>query len=126
MIRTFATSKRIKPSPNPSLLEAIPPTYYDALADDIFGYANVTIVQLLERITTEYGTLTRTDLELNRNVLLKEAWNPDDNFANLWTRIKTIRQIGLDKGDAISDNNTMELTLVALRQAGVYSHAIQT
>jgi hypothetical protein len=102
------------------MLEAIASTFYDVLADNSFGYADVTIVQLLAHITTEYDTLTGTDLELNRN-RLKEAWHPDDEFTNLWTHIKTLRQIALDGGDAISDNTTMELTLVAFRQASVYT-----
>jgi hypothetical protein len=121
----FETHQAVTESIRKQMLEAIVPTYYGVLADNIFGYADVTIVQLLEHITAEYGTLTPIDLELNRN-LLKEAWNPDDDFANLWTHIKTIRKIALDGGDAILDTTTVELTLVALRQAGVYSHAIQT
>jgi hypothetical protein len=107
------------------ILEAVNPTFYDVLEDDTFGYADVTILQLLTHIHDEYGTMTRTDLESNRN-LLKAAWNPDDEFANLWTKIKSVRQIAVDGGDPISDNTTVELTLQALRQAGVYSHALQT
>jgi hypothetical protein len=107
------------------ILEAVNPTFYDVLEDDTFGYADVTILNLLTHIQDEYGTMTRTDLESNRN-LLKAAWNPDDEFANLWTKIKTVRQIAVDGGDPISDNTTMELTVQSLRQAGVYGHALQT
>jgi hypothetical protein len=107
------------------ILEAINPTFYDVLEDDTFGYAGVTILQLLNHINSEYGKMTRTDLEINRN-LLKAALNPDDEFATLWTHIKTVRQIASDGGDPISDNTTMELTLQALREAGVYGHALQT
>jgi hypothetical protein len=106
-------------------LEAIDLIFYNVLEDNIFGYADVTILELLTHVTSEYGTLTRTDLEANHNIL-EAAWNPDDEFANLWTRIKSVRQLSLDGGDPISDNTTMELTLQALRQAGVYAHALQT
>jgi hypothetical protein len=124
-LKDFEMHQAVAESIRKQMLEAIASTFYDVLADDIFGYADVTIVQLLTHISSEYGTLTRTDLELNRN-RLKETWNPDDEFATLWTKIKTVRQIATDGGDAISDNTTMELTLIALRQAGVYAHAIQT
>ena len=124
-LKAFETHLAVAESIRKQILESIASTFYDVLADDTFGYADVTIVQLLTHLTSEYGTLTRTDLELNRN-LLKETWNPDAEFATLWTRIKTVRQIATAGGDAISDNTTMELTLIALRQAGVYAHAIQT
>jgi hypothetical protein len=124
-LKDFTTYNAINESLRTQLLETVNPTFYDVLEDDTFGYADVTIVLLLTHLVTEYGTLTRTDLELNRN-RLKAAWNPDDEFANLWTRIKTVRQIATDGGDPISDNTTMELTLEALRQSGVYAHALQT
>jgi hypothetical protein len=96
------------------------------LEDDTFGYADVTILALLTHFTSAYGTLSCTDLETNRNLLKEACWNPDDEFAHLWMRIKTVRQIATEGGDAISDNTMMELTLGALRQSGVYTHAIQT
>jgi hypothetical protein len=82
-------------------------------------------VAILTHLNTKYGVITRTDLEINCNSL-RAAWNPDEEFANLWTRIKTIRHITTDGGDAISETAAMELTIGALHQAGVYSHAIQT
>jgi hypothetical protein len=121
----FDTYSAVTETIRKQILEAIDPIFYNVLEDNIFGYADVTILQLLTHVTSEYGTLTRTDLEANRNHL-KSPWNPDDEFANLWTRIKSVRQIAVDGGDPISDNTTMELTLEALRQAGVYAHALQT
>jgi hypothetical protein len=121
----FDTYSTVTETIRKQILEAIDPIFYNVLEDNIFGYADVTILELLTHITAEYGQLTRTDLEANRN-LLKAAWNPDDEFANLWTRIKSVRQLAIDGGDPISDNTTMELTLQALREAGVYAHALQT
>jgi hypothetical protein len=64
-------------------------------------------------------------LEANRN-RLKEPWNPNQDFANFWTKIKTVRQIATDGANAITDNTTIKLTIQALRSAGVYAHAITT
>jgi hypothetical protein len=124
-LREFETYNAINEALRKQLLEAVAAPYYDVLEDDTFGYADVTIVVILLHLNTEYGVITRTDLEINRNSL-HTAWNPDEEFANLWTRIKTIRCIATDGGDAISETATMELTIEALRQAGAYSHAIQT
>jgi hypothetical protein len=51
------------------ILQAVEATYHDVLADEDFGYANVTIPQILTHLRTTYATLTDDDLETNRNKL---------------------------------------------------------
>jgi hypothetical protein len=53
---------------------AVDPIYYQDLEDDTFGYANVHIPAIITHLTTTYGTLTASDLEVNRDKLT-EAWN---------------------------------------------------
>jgi hypothetical protein len=48
----------------------------------------------------------------------------DEPFENLWKRIRRLQQIATAGAEAISDDATMELTITALRKAGVYDHAI--
>jgi hypothetical protein len=50
-------------------------------------------------------------LEANRN-RLKEPWNPDQDFTNLWTKIKTVCLIDTNGADAITDNTTIDLTIL--------------
>jgi hypothetical protein len=99
--------------------------YYQSLEDDEFGYTDVNTTTIITHLVTTYGAITATDLVANRNSLAT-AWNPDEPFENLWKRIRSIRQLATTGGEAISDDATMELAISALRQAGVYDHAITT
>jgi hypothetical protein len=47
------------------ILQAVEATYYDVLADEDFGYADVTVPQILAHLKTTYATLTDDDLETN-------------------------------------------------------------
>jgi hypothetical protein len=105
------------------ILTAIDAIYLQDLEDDTFGFADVTVITMLSHLDTTYGTLEASDLEANRNKLSVQ-WNPDAPFENFWLRIRNIRAIAASGGDAIPDGATVELSLVALRKAGVYEHAI--
>jgi hypothetical protein len=50
------------------ILQAVEAPYHgDVLADEDFGYADVTIPQMLTHLRTTYATFTDDDLETNRN-----------------------------------------------------------
>ena len=120
--KTYATiNERLKQQ----VLCAVDPIYYQDLEDDTFGYADVRIPNIVTHLTTTYGTLTASDLEINREKLT-EAWNPDDPIENLWKNIKIVRAIATQGGEPISDGTTTQLTLLALGKTGVHSHAIET
>jgi hypothetical protein len=121
----FATYNMVNESLRQLVLTAVNPLYYQALEDDDFGYADVTIPAIITHLTTTYGTVNATDLVNNRNSLA-DAWNPDEPFKNLWKRIRNIRQVATAGSEPISDEATVELTITSLRKAGVYDHAITT
>jgi hypothetical protein len=120
-----STFSLVKESLRQQVLNAVNPLYYQALEDDDFGYADVTIPQIMLHLQTTYGTVNATDLVNNRNSMA-DAWTPDEPFENLWKRIPTIQQIAIAGAEPISDEATIELTLTALRKTGVYDHAIIT
>ena len=121
----YSTFSLVKESLRQQVLNAVNPLYYQALEDDDFGYADVTIPQIMLHLQTTYGTVNATDLVNNRNSMA-DAWTPDEPFENLWKRIRIIQQIAIAGTEPISNEATIELTLTALRKAGVYDHAIIT
>jgi hypothetical protein len=121
----FKTYTTIKETLKQQVLSAVDPIYYQDLEDDTFGYADVLIPAIINHLTTTYGTLTASDLEINRDKLT-EAWNPDDPIENLWKNIKIIRAVATQGAEPISDGTTVQLTLLALGKTGVHSHAIET
>jgi hypothetical protein len=120
--KTYATiTEKLKQQ----VLSAVDPIYYQDLEHNTFGYAGVRIPAIITHLTTTYGTLSASDLKINRDKLT-EAWNPDDPIENLWKNIKIIRAIATQGGKPISDGTTIQLTLLALKKTGVHSHAIET
>jgi hypothetical protein len=121
----FKTCSTVKETLKQQVLSAVDPIYYQDLEDDTFGYADVLIPAIIQHLTTTYGTLTASDLEINRD-RLTEAWNPDEPIENLWKTIKIVRAIAMQGAEPISDGTTIQLTLLALGKTGVHSHAIET
>ncbi len=80
----FKTCSTVKETLKQQVLSAVDPIYYQDLEDDTFGYADVLIPAIIQHLTTTYGTLTASDLEINRDHLT-EAWNPDEPIENLST-----------------------------------------
>jgi hypothetical protein len=95
------------------------------LADEDFGYADVTVPQILTRLRTTYATLKDDDLETNCSKL-STPWNPDEPIEQLWLRIKHIRAVATAGGEPLTDGTVMRLTLNALEKEGVYNHPIKT
>jgi hypothetical protein len=121
----FARYNKVRESIKQQILAAVNSIYYQDLEDDEFGYADVTIPNIITHLTTTYGQLTAADLEKNR-AKLTEQWNPGDPIEDLWKRIRVIRSVATAGGNDINDGATIELTLEALQKAGVYDHAITT
>ena len=121
----FKTYMEVKNAVRKQIMEAVETRYYQELEDADMGYADVTILQLLQHFTTNYGTLTATELEANR-AKLSEQWNPDSPFEDFWKNIQTICAVATAGQIPITDAPTIELSLQALAKAGVYTHAIET
>jgi hypothetical protein len=120
----FQTCQNVKENLKQQILEAVANIYLQDLEDDVFGYADITITQIIAHLGTTYGQLNANYLEANRQKLT-DQWNPDEPFENIWKHIRIIRAVATAGCEAISDNVTIELTLSALTKAGVYDHAIE-
>jgi hypothetical protein len=120
----FRQYERVREAIRQQILIAVDATYHDVLSNDDFGYADVTIVALLQHLHTQYAALTADDLEENRDKLA-QAWTPDEPIENLWLRIKHIKAIASAGTEPLTDSTVLRLTLTALEKAGVYDHPIQ-
>jgi hypothetical protein len=123
-IDEFKTYAAITEKLKQQALSAVDPIYYQDLEDNTFGYADVRIPVIITHLTTTYGTLTASDLEIHRDKLT-EAWNPNDPMENHWKNIKIVRAIATQGGEPISNGTTIQLLLLALGKTGVHSHAIK-
>jgi hypothetical protein len=62
----FNTCQSVKENIKKQILNPVDNTYPQNLKDDVFGYANITIIQLLQHLQAPYGLFTTKDLETNR------------------------------------------------------------
>ena len=65
-----------------------------------------------------YGNITAKDLEKNCNAL-KAAWNPEDDIASLWTRVRECQDFAANTAKPITAETAMLLILDALTDSGV-------
>jgi hypothetical protein len=70
----FQTCQNVKENLKQQILEAVANIYLQDLKDDVFGYADVTITQIIIHLGTTYGQLNANDLEANRHKLT-DQWN---------------------------------------------------
>jgi len=71
------------------LLLAIDQLYLVALEDATFGFANVTVAEMLTHLNTTYGTLTCSDLEKNR-ASISTLWNLNEPIKLLWEHLREV------------------------------------
>ena len=106
------------------LMQAIPDTYREALADMDLGYSEVTAMDLLDHIVDTYGTITTIDLEANLQQIAT-PWDPDTPIASVFVTGNRCRQFAKEGGDPISDHTYMRILAKTFRNSGVLDDAIK-
>jgi len=107
------------------LLLAVDRLYLVALEDAIFGFANVTVADMLTHLNTPYGTITCSNLEKNR-ASIRTLWTPTEPIELLWDHLRKVRRITTAGTDPISDAIAINLTHLLFEATGVFSHACET
>ena len=104
------------------LLAAIPDTYTKILKHNQFGYANVTVLALLNHLDTHYGTVTFDDLDTNLNNLTRR-WDPTQPLEDLWNQINEC-QIYAAPHDPITVATAVRAAITNLTNSGVFTDAL--
>jgi hypothetical protein len=105
------------------LLMAVPTTYTNALKDKFVGFANVTTLQLLTHLHTDYGTITTDDLDNNMKRLHKE-WSPANPIEDLFEQVRACREFAINN-DPISEQTAVRAALANLEASGLFGDAIR-
>ncbi len=91
------------------ILGAIDHLYLTILEDATFGFATVSVADMIAHLQNTYGTLTRTDLEKNR-ASISSLWTPSEPIELLWDRLRKVQRIAAFGNEPISDTAIVELT----------------
>ena len=102
------------------------PKFHDAfineLNDPLWGYSQVTALQLLTHLREMYGWITPDQLDKNAATLDRE-WNHEDPLERLWQRVRECHSFALAGGDAITEAFAVRKTLIILEKTGVFADA---
>lgn len=72
------------------------------MSDPLWGYSQVTVLQLLTHLHETYGTITPDQLDENA-VMLDREWNPNDPLERLWQRVRECCSFAHVSDDTISE-----------------------
>jgi hypothetical protein len=105
------------------LIAAINPTYIDCLKDKHIGFANVTILDILNHLEETYGEVTPEDLTANI-ANLNRQWSPDQPIEDVWKQVDDAITFAEDH-DPISGPTAVRAAVDNLDNSGVFSDAIK-
>ena len=106
------------------LLQAIDKVYLMFLQDELLGYSNVTIRQMLEHLSTTYGVITPDSLLTNEKKM-ETDWNPDEPIELIWTRIRNCQLFAAEGNDPITDAHAVRATLRVFECTGLLTDAVR-
>jgi hypothetical protein len=124
-LKELDTANNVKQALKKQIIDAVDHLYLADLEDDTFGFADVTVPQMMAHLANTYGTLTRLELERNR-ASIATAWNLDDPIETLWSNLKEIKRISIAGNDELTDRTIVELTMTMFEKTGVFTYACDT
>jgi len=104
------------------ILAAVDRMYLTILEDATFGFANITVIDLLTHLSTTYSTITQSDLEINCTSIAT-IWSITDPIELLWNCLREVQCIAAAGGNPLSEAALMDLTTIMLESTGIFSLA---
>jgi len=83
-------------------LAAVDQLFLASLDDDTFGFAQVSVTDMLTHLQTTYGTITCADLEANC-ASIATLWSPADPIKLLWECLHEVQCITNVRDDPITN-----------------------
>jgi hypothetical protein len=102
------------------IIQAVPRTFIALLEDATHGFAEVTPQQLLEHLTTTFGTIHPQDLNANLKRLCA-PWDPATSIHTVFTNAEQCRQFAAPSTDPITENTLVRNLATTFRQSGVFN-----
>ena len=105
------------------LLAAIDTTFIKVLEDELFGYADVTPIQMLTHLRTTYVGLKVEERGTIRESL-RATWNPDDPIEDIWTRTSDVVR-ALQDSEPVPASAIVRDQLSVFEKTGVFPRACE-
>jgi len=108
------TATMAKKEMKKQLLEVVDCLYLAALDDDTFGFAEVSIADMVGCLHTTYGPITCIELKANW-ASISTMWTPKDPIKTLWEHLCEVQCISIAGRNPLTDGAIKDLTLIMLR-----------
>ena len=118
----FSTYCKTQVTLKSQLLAAVDDAYVNELNDPLWGYSQVTVLQLLTHLRETYGRITPDQVDKNAATLDRE-WNPEDPMEKFWQRVRECHSFALAGDDAITEAFAVRKTPIGLEKTGVFADA---
>jgi hypothetical protein len=105
------------------LIAAVPETYLIAFKQAGSGYADANPGAILRTLVTKYGTITREELQQNRD-RLRAPWDPDTPIETLFYHAGECRNFAQEGGDPIPDGQYVQAIVATIKASGVLANAV--
>ncbi len=125
MLKELATATTVKEEIKKQLLASVDRIYLATLDDNLFGFADVSIAEMLNHLRTTYGPITCAELECNC-ASIATVWTPDDPIEHLWECLREIQRISAAGNDPLMDNTIIDLTFTMFEATGMFTTACDT
>jgi hypothetical protein len=122
-ITEFNTYHKTDAALRKQLIDAIPAEYIDILQDQEMGFANVTTLEIMTHLQSNYGTLSINELTENLTQMYS-SWSPNDSIEKLLTQIRTCREFAKDS-EEITDTAALRAALDNVEKSGVFGDAVR-
>ena len=119
-LKSFTLFNEVENALKRQLLAAIDPTYVCSLQNALYGYANVTTLQLIEHLVTNYAELDQDQLTKNMDTL-EVPWEPTESMEPLWLRAVFAQQVATAGGEPITETTLLRIYRKVLTDTGVFS-----
>ena len=121
MISTL-TAAKTQVTLKSQLLAAVDDAFVNEVSDRLWGYGQVTVLELLTHLRETYGLITSNQLDENAATLDRE-WNPDDPLERLWQRVRECRSFALAGKDEFTEAAAVRKTLIVLGKTAALANA---
>ena len=123
-LKAYTTAKSVEHELKKMFLEAAPEVYIASQGYALFGYANVSLQDLLQHLVDTHGTIDEDALAKNLEDMGR-PWDPNTPTITVFNQARKCRDFATAGGDAISDANAIRICLEAFQKSGVMDEAIK-
>jgi hypothetical protein len=123
-LEVYNTAHSLEKQLKNQLIKAVPNLFIGELEHPAHGYAQVTTLDILTHLMTNYGRLTAEDLTENLE-RINRPWDPDTPIETVFNNVAECRQLAAAGEDPITEATAVRIILQAFHNSSLFEHAVR-